>query len=134
MNIFAQSSFAEKAFYQAFEDKNLDAMMAVWLEQGNLCCIHPGGERLQTWAEIRSSWRAIFSSNVNMQIEVLDKKVHLSEEVAIHYVKEQISVADASRGLVLATNIYTKQQGGWKMIAHHASPSAARRRPDKELH
>lgn len=134
MSIFEQSSLAERAFYQAFESKDLDAMMAVWLEQGNLCCIHPGGERLQTRSEIRASWQAIFSSDVDMRIEVLDREVHISAGIAIHYVKEQISIADTRQGMVLATNVYSKQRDGWKMIAHHASPSPARRRVDKELH
>ena len=134
MSIFEQSSLAERAFYQAFEDKNLDAMMAVWLEQGNLCCIHPGGERLQTWSEIRASWAAIFANDIDMRIETLETKFHLSEGVAIHYVKEQIHIAGVRRGLVVATNVYSKQEGSWKMIAHHASPSPSRPQDIKELH
>ena len=37
---------AARAFYEAFEARDVEAMMATWAEDEEIVCVHPGGSRL----------------------------------------------------------------------------------------
>ena len=65
--VFTNSQEAEQAFYDAFQRADLDAMMAVWAEDEEVFCIHPGGPRLTGLEKIRESFRQIFRSEVSMR-------------------------------------------------------------------
>src|SRR6185436_9085559 len=43
--IYPTAQDAEHAFYQAFERADLASMMAVWAEEDDIVCVHPGGAR-----------------------------------------------------------------------------------------
>ena len=36
----------EAAFYEAMQNRNLDAFMACWADEDDIVCVHPGGPRL----------------------------------------------------------------------------------------
>ena len=44
--IYTTPTDAALAFYQAFEAKDVDAMMTTWAEDEEIVCVHPGGTRL----------------------------------------------------------------------------------------
>ena len=44
--IFPTPQDAESAFYEALERADLEQMMAVWSEDEEIVCVHPGGPRL----------------------------------------------------------------------------------------
>ena len=54
----ASAEQAEAAFYRAFEKADLGAMMAVWAEDEEILCIHPGGQRLIGMDAVREIGRA----------------------------------------------------------------------------
>ncbi|MDE2090217.1 MAG: nuclear transport factor 2 family protein, partial [Gammaproteobacteria bacterium] len=58
---------AEASFYQAFEDTDLDAMMAVWLDTDTVTCIHPLGPALRGRTQVRDGWRQIFNGRTKMR-------------------------------------------------------------------
>src|SRR5215510_544353 len=58
----AALEFANDAFYQAFSAASLDAMEAVWAEQPNVFCIHPGWPPITNRAEVMASWKEILSN------------------------------------------------------------------------
>jgi uncharacterized protein (TIGR02246 family) len=121
--IFPTPQDAEAAFYEALERADLELMMAVWSEDEEILCIHPGGARLTGQDQVRESWRQIF-------VGASRARVHLSQQVAIsgpmvavHSVHENFTVAGEKRPLqaVLATNVYLRTAAGWRMIVHHGS-------------
>lgn len=122
---------AEQAFYDAFQRADLDAMMAVWSEDDEVYCVHPGGPRLTGIERIRESWRQIFGSGATIRIQLRSEQRLRAGMLAVHCVYEQISVVGERRPAnpVVATNIYLNGGGGWRMIAHHASPVAATEAP-----
>src|SRR5512144_176461 len=61
--IYTTPSDAALAFYQAFESKDVDAMMATWADDEEIVCVHPGGPRLVGYDAVRASWDRIFSGN-----------------------------------------------------------------------
>ena len=45
-SIYTSPQDAALAFYQAFEAKDVEAMMSTWADDEEIVCVHPGGPRL----------------------------------------------------------------------------------------
>ena len=68
--IFPTAQDAENAFYEALERGDLEGMMAVWAEDEEIICVHPGGPRLSGPDEVRSSWARIFSGGTGPRVHI----------------------------------------------------------------
>jgi uncharacterized protein (TIGR02246 family) len=123
--LFATPEDAESAFYEAFENADIEAMMAVWDNEGEIACIHPMGPRLTGYDEIRSTWKAVFRNSPVMRFELRQTQVFQDPTLSIHVVYEHIFVKGESepRPPMIATNVYRLTSSGWRLILHHASPS-----------
>lgn len=119
---FETSKQAEKAFYLAFQQSDIEMMMSIWCKDCEAICIHPGGPRLEGLENIRKSWEQIFSYERPLTFEVNQKKVVIEKNIALHHVIETIFVNNELQSEIIATNIYLKTNDGWKMVLHHASP------------
>ncbi len=123
---FATPEQAEAAFYRALEQADLGAMMAVWAEDEEIVCIHPGGARLIGLAAVRDAWREIFAAGPRLRFRLLDTRVQPGRMVSVHSLVERITVSgDLRAHLALATNVYVLSTSGWRMLMHHASPMPA---------
>jgi ketosteroid isomerase-like protein len=138
---YATPEDAEKAFYEAFQQADLDAMMDVWADEDAVVCIHPMGPRLDGREAVARSWQDIFSGGGSMRFELSQVAATEDDLLAVRCLCENISHGPrfAQRSLVLATNIYKMTDRGWRMILHHASPGAtadqdASVREDQTLH
>ena len=114
----------EAQFYEALQRGDIDRLMAVWSDDDEIVCVHPGGPRLVGAAAIRASFEGIFS---NGAVEAYPEKVRrvLSHSSAMHNVLERVQVMSQDgpqSAWVIATNVYLKGAQGWRMVAHHASP------------
>jgi ketosteroid isomerase-like protein len=114
----------EAAFYDAMASGDLDALMALWAEDEDICCIHPGGQRLDGAAAIRDGFAQMFGSGgLRINAEVQHRWHSLG--CATHSVVERVQVEIDGRpqwGFVLATNVFLHTPAGWRMVLHHASP------------
>ena len=68
--IFPTPQDAENAFYEALERRDLELMMAVWAEDEEIVCVHPGGPRLTGQEQVRDSWRQIFASGQRLRVQL----------------------------------------------------------------
>lgn len=123
--IFATPQDAETAFYDALERADLEAMMAVWAEDEEIVCVHPGGPRLTGYAAVREAWRRVFQSGRRLQVRVSHQTHVQGPFSAVYSVLEQVTMAEGGvvRAPVIATNVYVRGPMGWRMIVHHASPA-----------
>ncbi len=119
---------AENAFYEALERADLEAMMAVWAEDEEIVCVHPSGPRLAGHAQVRESWRRIFSGGGGVRLQITQQVTLQAMMVTIHSVHENPPAQAAPRrpgaaaaAAVVATNIYLRTATGWRMVLHHAS-------------
>lgn len=116
---------AEAAFYGAFSASDLAAMMGVWATTDDVECIHPMGERIAGYEAVRASWELIFANNPHMQFSIQQRRATQSADLAVHVVEEIIVVRSEDATLVghmVATNVYVRSAGSWRMVLHHASP------------
>lgn len=126
---------AEQAFYQAFENGDLSAMMQVWADDDTIACAHPMGKLLQGRTAVRESWRQLFSGDQRMHFRVQHQQIRQSESIAVHSVLETIYLHGDNRPRppIIATNVYVRTEQGWRIVLHHASPSVIdNTRPETE--
>lgn len=123
---FTSPQEAEQAFYEAFQRADLDALMAVWSEDDEVYCVHPGGRRLTGLAAIRESFRQIFAGGASMRFQLRGVQQIRGGMLAVHSVYEYITLVGEQRqpNVVVATNVFANAGGGWRMLGHHGSPVA----------
>ena len=115
----AALEFANDAFYQAFAAADLQAMEAVWADQPTVFCCHPGWPPITSRAEVMASWRDILADAGPIPVVCTAPRVHLFGEVGLVCCYERF----ANQHLV-ATNLFVRSDGQWRMIHHHAGPLA----------
>ena len=118
----------EQQFYEALQRGDLERLMAVWSDDEEISCVHPGGPRVVGATAIRSAFEAIFASGaVNAQPEKVRRLQ--THACAVHSVLEHVRMM-TTEGLqsawVVATNVYLKGAQGWRLVSHHASPGTPR--------
>ena len=120
---------ANQRFYRAFESLSLERMEAAWCHDGLVACVHPGWPLSLGWEAVRATWRTIFANTSSMKFDVGDERVDVRGDMAWVVCTERLasqSVTGSSHGAVLATNVFRKEGGTWKMVHHHASPLVPR--------
>ncbi|HYD79483.1 MAG TPA: nuclear transport factor 2 family protein [Paucimonas sp.] len=118
----------EAAFYDAIGRADIEALMALWADDEEIVCIHPGALRLVGHAAIRASWAAIFKGG---GVPIHPVQLHVTHNLmtAVHSVVEEIHLPQGEQPdlHVVATNVYLKTPVGWRMVAHHASVAPGKR-------
>ena len=124
--------FANEAFYTAFTSGNLTAMGELWGEGSGVTCIHPGWAPLTDRAAIMESWAAIMKSPPPVAVQ--GAVVYAIEAMEAMEGVEVLKAADGptaayvlcyeviGEDTLVATNIYRKLAGGWKLYHHQAGP------------
>ena len=124
--IFASPQDVEAAFYEALERADIDAMMAVWAEDEDVVCVHPGGPRLVGFDAIRNAWDQLFSGDVRLKFRIEQPIAIDTVGLAVQSAIEHVFLADgSSRGMAVATNVFMRTPTGWRMVCHHSSPTRA---------
>lgn len=122
--IYTSPQDVAQAFYQAFEARDIDAMMATWAEDEDIVCVHPGGSRHVGYEAVRQSFEQLFAADrrVTFRLEqaVAIETVGLAMQSAIEHLR---AGEDGARGAAIATNVLMRTPYGWRVVCHHASPS-----------
>lgn len=121
---FTTPEDAEAAFYAAFVARDLDTMMSVWAGDDRIACVHPLTAPLNGRAAVAAGWHSMFEAAGQFRVQVeLAQEIRAATQV-IRIVREYLVIGQETepRPPILATNIYRKEAGGWRMVLHHASP------------
>ena len=121
---FSTPEAAESAFYAAFEARDLDTMMAVWASNDHIACIHPLAAPLNGRLAVVTGWSSMFEAAEQFRIQVeLAHEIREANQV-IRIVREYLVIGQETepRPPILATNVYVREDDGWRMVLHHASP------------
>jgi len=123
---------ANEAFYRAFTARDADAMAALWSRSAPVACIHPGWDALDGRAEVIGSFRAILGTSSAPKVHCSVAAAHVVGETAFVTCHELVAGAR-----FVATNVFTREEGAWRMIHHHSSPLGPAQprvhRPEPEL-
>jgi ketosteroid isomerase-like protein len=128
---------AHRAFYDAFEARDLDAMSSLWEHSDRVVCTHPGWRTLRGWGAVSGSWFALFGGPEPLQFILTDEVVAVEGDTAWVTVDENLISSGipgpgGSPGIgatVAALNLFRRHPGPdgdrWLLVAHHGSPVAA---------
>lgn len=110
----------EAAFYDALNRADVDALMALWADDEEIVCVHPGGPRLIGHAAIRTAWSAILEHG---GLHIRPSQLHETHNLmsSVHTVIEGSTAVGDAPAHLLATNVYVKTPRGWRIVLHHAS-------------
>lgn len=111
-------------FYAAHEERDLDAMRAVWDHAERVVCVHPGWPILRGWPAVEESWRRIFDGAGRNQFILTNQSVDVGEDLAWVTLEENL-VDRGETHAIAATNVFGRTVDGWRMVAHHGSPVLA---------
>ncbi len=123
---------ANARFYRVFESLDLRQMDEVWAHSDHVRSVHPGWGLLTGWDAVRESWEVIFKNSEEMRFSITDVNAYV--EGPIGWVTCTENILSEARGNIsvtslLATNIFERSAGEWRMIHHHASHIVAGHRP-----
>jgi len=117
----------EAQFYEALREGDLDKLMALWSDDDDIVCVHPGGPRIIGPRAVRAAFEAMFNAGrIHAQPEHV-RRVQLID-AAMHNLVERIAISTAEgprTAFVVTTNVYHKTALGWRLVAHHASPGTS---------
>jgi ketosteroid isomerase-like protein len=129
---------ANDELYAAFEAADLDRMGQLWAAgpyAASVVCVHPGWPVLRGREEVLRSWAVIMANTAYIQFFLTDVEVELAGDVAVVSCAENIltSVGDEADegsstlagGKVVATNVFRRTDGRWRLWLHHGSPVLA---------
>lgn len=117
---------ANEAFYQAFASRDVGAMDEIWARGASVACIHPGWHVLTGRERVMASWVAILQNSDSPAIQCQDPEVFLHGDLAFVVCYEVIG-----EDFLIATNIFIREDGAWRMLHHHACPTTGPS-PDEE--
>ncbi|MHA1597729.1 MAG: nuclear transport factor 2 family protein [Alphaproteobacteria bacterium] len=120
MSEHAALLFANDAFYVAFSTGDVEAMEALWSASPQITCTHPGWDTLNGRDEVLDSWHAIMDNSDALNISCFHASAHVLGDVGYVVCYEKTS------GVALAaTNLFVRENGGWKMFHHQSGPAPA---------
>lgn len=109
---------ANEAFYRAFSERDLDAMASLWSETEPVYCIHPGWDVLEGHAEIMTSWRDILGNPGSPKVRITAARAAVDGDLGIVICHEILP-----DGVLIATNLFVRDGGSWRLMHHHAGPT-----------
>jgi ketosteroid isomerase-like protein len=112
---------ANTQFYRAFSDGDFRAMTELWAARSPLACLHPGQPVLLGREAVLRAWRDILKHTSGAALSCREPRVQVFGETAIVYCYEAVGAQPAH---LAATNVFTREDGTWKMVHHHAGPLA----------
>ncbi len=130
MSVEGAVEAANTAFYAAFEQADVDAMAAVWDDEQPeaLTCIHPGWPPLRGRDQVLRSWSALMATTEYIQFFLTDVTVAVEGDIAVVTCTENVLTGvtqDGGAGAAVATNLFRRREGGWRLQVHHAGPLLA---------
>lgn len=118
--------FANEAFYVAFLSRDMDAMADIWAREAPVTCIHPGWSMIAGRESVLDSWRGIFEGGNAPAITCRGPRAFTYGDAATVLCFEAVG-----GGYLIATNIFVREGGRWKM-AHHQAGATNGTPPDEE--
>ncbi|MBD2895737.1 nuclear transport factor 2 family protein [Actinomadura nitritigenes] len=119
-------------FYAAFEAGDFDRMSDVWAEgpyAAGVSCVHPGWTMLRGREEVLRSWALIMANTTYIQFVLTDVETDVYGDHAVVTCKENVLTADEDTeagflagGSIVATKLFVRVDGQWRLLLHHGSP------------
>ena len=106
---------ANLAFYEAFAAGDADAMEDLWASGSPVACTHPGYTVVHGRRDVLASWSQVLSAPP--PIRCMQPVAHLLGDAGF------VTCVEVVGDIALAaTNVFVREDGGWRLVHHHAGP------------
>jgi ketosteroid isomerase-like protein len=128
---FETAQDAEDAYYDALEDGDLDALLSVWAETDEVCCLLPMHPLAQGRSAVRDAFARLLARGQGIALSVKHLGWIDAGEMVIHLVEEspQQRAPGTPPVAVYGTNVYRRGADGWRLVVHQNAPTAPPGRP-----
>jgi ketosteroid isomerase-like protein len=106
---------ANEGFYKAFAARDVRAMDRLWAQRAPVVCIHPGWQALRGREPVMASWKDILGGPGAPPIVCVRPTAYVLGDAAFVVCNERLPGAE-----LVATNIFTREDGEWRLVQHHA--------------
>ena len=120
---------AENQFFAALNEifvGNLAPMTALWSHADDVIYMGPDGLLRVGWAAVRADWEKQAAMKLGGEVHPLELHMTVGRDIAVtHRFGEGANLDSAGKPLkvsIRGTNVFRKEDGQWKMIAHHSDP------------
>ena len=120
--------FSNESFYLAFAGRDVPMMEDIWAKKAPVSCGHPGWPLIKGREEVLESWGNILSNAGTFSIECRHPTAHFAGDAG--YVTCYEILDEAS---LLATNVFIRENGIWKMVHHQAGPAPEPEEEDEDF-
>ena len=117
MSETASVLFVNDAFYEAFRGCDLETMDELWARETPVACIHPGWRALFGREDVMESWQGIMEGTQPPDITCRAAQAFVVGDNAFVVCYEVIG-----NTALVATNLFRKEQGAWRLVHHQAGP------------
>ena len=109
---------ANTAFYEAFAAHDVARMAELWAKSHPVAVVHPGWPALHGRDPVLESWAGILQGPEPPAISFVDARAVVLGTAAFVVCTEQLP-----GGSLVATNVFTREDGRWRIVHHHAGPA-----------
>ncbi len=110
--------FANDAFYVAFLNHDIQAMDDLWARGPTVSCVHPGWNHLMGRDVVMESWDGILSNPNGPVFTIKGAIASVVDDTAVVICYEVFDEAT-----MVATNVFVREEGEWRIMHHQASAS-----------
>jgi ketosteroid isomerase-like protein len=117
---------AEDAFYDALEEGDLNRLLSVWSDSDDIACLLPMYPLIQGRKGIEDVFAHLFSQGHGVELSIDHLLWIETGDIAIHQVEQTVqNVPDDAPPPppFYGTNIYRKDERGWRLIVHQNAPT-----------
>jgi ketosteroid isomerase-like protein len=122
---------ASEQFYAALNralNGDTGPMEEIWSHGSDVSAMHPFGGRILGWEEVRASWEQAAQAFSEGQVTLDDMVVVPITEDAAYTLGTEHGPGRVGDGTVRiewrVTNIYRREEDGWKMVHYHTDFSS----------
>jgi uncharacterized protein (TIGR02246 family) len=118
-----------RRYYDTFQALDVERMAKLWWQDVGVSCIHPGTDVRRGIDEVMETYAEVFLLMKSIRFALGDVHVRVVGDLAFVTCVENLVSEDEEAGdylgAVLATNLFERRKGEWRLVHHHASPFVA---------
>jgi hypothetical protein len=119
--------FANEAFYRAFGDRDFQTLDELWSRDSPIACVHPGWGPLAGRREVMESWQTLLANPRSPTPECRSPRAFVYGDAAFVICYEELA-----GNFLLATNVFVRERGAWRIVHHQSGPTTGRPEPEPE--
>ncbi|MEM7465148.1 MAG: nuclear transport factor 2 family protein, partial [Pseudomonadota bacterium] len=124
----AEVEKADDAFFSALNEMftgNIKPMEALWSHADDVIYLGPVPELFHIgWKVTDQDWAAQGTAHLGGSINVVKRHMVIGKDLAVvHHLAEASGQGTEKAAIRMrGTNVFRKEDGAWKLIAHHSDP------------